>query len=253
MRWSSVAAIGAIGGALGLFVNGCDIIVVNDFPGGKGWGSGLTGTGGEGGQATGGGGGAGATAQCTECHGNESNAAPPLDMNGNSDPTLPTVGSHQAHLVDSAWHHPVPCEECHTMPATTICPDPQSNHCDGLVDVVFGTLANSDGASSTYDTGTYVCGNNYCHGSTLEVDLAPATSLRSPIFNVVDGTYSGCGTACHTNPPGDPHPLPGAAGCGDAACHGMVITSYDDAGGGPPTVVWADATRHIDGISDAAP
>jgi hypothetical protein len=246
-----------VGGAVGvLLVFGCTITVVNDFPGEKGWGTDATATttaaGGSGGGTTpqGGQGGSGLAANCIDCHGNEDNAAPPLDMNGFDDPSLLSVGAHQEHLLDSDWRGPIACTECHTVPSSNICPNYQESHCDGKMDVIFGPLADADGAVTTYDAGSGVCANNFCHGATLEPDYTGLTSLREPVFNVVDGTYSACGTACHTNPPGDPHPT--GTNCGDALCHGMVITTFDDTTT-PPTVTWADATRHIDGIVDFVP
>jgi hypothetical protein len=208
-------------------------------------GGGTTGTGG----GSGGTGGS-ASGACTDCHGNAANAAPPVDMNGNDDTSLPTVGSHQEHLRTSTWRHVVECTECHTLPLTTACPDPDSNHCNNVIDMQFGPLANTDGAVTAYSTTTYVCTNNYCHGVTLEPDLG-GSSIREPVFNLVDGSQSACGTACHTNPPGSPHDDMGLL-CADSVCHGMVIASYDS-GANPPTATWVDATRHIDGIVDYVP
>jgi len=207
-----------------------------------------TSAGGGGTTGTGGGGGAGGSASgaCTDCHGSAENAAPPVDMNGNSDTSLPTVGSHQAHLRASTWRHVVECTECHTLPLTTACPDPDSNHCNNVIDLEFGPLANTDGAVTAYNTTTYVCTNNFCHGATLEPDFG-GSSIREPVFNLVDGSQSACGTACHTNPPGNPHDS--SDGCADSGCHEMVIASYNS-GANPPTATWVDATRHIDGIVD---
>ena len=254
IRWSNLAAIGAIGGALGLFFFGCDVIVVNDFPGGKGWGTGNgTGASGAAGGHTGNGGGGegGQPAQCNTCHGNDVNSAPPLDMNGLSDPTLPTVGSHQQHLLPSTWHKQVACYECHTVPLSTKCPNYAENHCDGKVDLVFGPLSNTDGAITSYDMNAYTCSGNYCHGNGMsaDADLAGFSSIRVPQFNLVDGTQSACGAGCHTNPPGDPHTTD--TNCADSNCHGMVILTFDVA---TQTATWVDnGAAHIDGIVDAAP
>ncbi|HQR31000.1 MAG TPA: CxxxxCH/CxxCH domain-containing protein, partial [Anaeromyxobacteraceae bacterium] len=50
----------------------------------------------------------------------------------------------------------VACEECHTLPTTTA-------HANGKVDLAFGTLATTGGASPAWNGTT--CSNVYCHGS----------------------------------------------------------------------------------------
>ena len=185
---------------------------------------------------------------CTDCHGNAQNAAPPLDMNGNSDTSEPTVGAHQSHLGATDWHGPLSCTDCHLLPATTKCPDPDSNHCDGKIDLTFGSLADAHGAMTAYSFNTYTCTGGYCHGSTLADDISGYTSMRSPVFNVVDGSQIACGTGCHTNPPGGPvHPSGGS--CEDSGCHSGTVASFDG-NATPNTATFVDGSRHIDGTID---
>ena len=66
---------------------------------------------------------------CAACHGDPTRvvpaggelvrAAPPVDRNGGSATTLPSVGAHQAHLLPgvNAISDPIACAECHVVPA----------------------------------------------------------------------------------------------------------------------------------------
>jgi hypothetical protein len=198
---------------------------------------------------SGAGGGAGGQASvCTDCHGSAQNAAPPLDMNGLSDTSEPTVGAHQSHLAVATWHGPLTCTDCHLLPASTKCPDPDTHHCDGVIDLVFNPLlADAHGAITSYDFNTYTCTGGYCHGSTLEADISGNTSIRAPVFNVVDESQIACGTGCHSNPPGEIHPTGGS--CEDQGCHSEIIASFDG-NSTPNTATWVNGSRHIDGVID---
>lgn len=176
-------------------------------------------------------------ASCTTCHGNAATGdpAPPLGTAGESATTDPAVGAHQAHLAASTWHRVVQCTDCHPLPGTV-------EHSNGLVDFSWGGPSNADGASSTYDAGATTCSGTYCHGTTL---LGPSTGgviNRTPVWTLVDGAYSECGTTCHTNPPGGSHTA--STQCQD--CHGEVIAAYNAAD--PASSTWAAPGKHVDGI-----
>jgi predicted CxxxxCH...CXXCH cytochrome family protein len=160
---------------------------------------------------------------CNTCHGNEDNAAPPVDVSGQSDTALQTVGAHQPHLVDSDWHRDVQCSDCHVVPATV----GDDGHIDDPpAELTWGAIATADGATPSADA---TCSGVYCHGSTL----TPGGSLTEPVWTTVDGTQAVCGT-CHGIPPDPPH----TANLDCGACHGEV---YD---GGE----WIDPDLHINGI-----
>ena len=53
---------------------------------------------------------------CASCHGSADNSAPPRDTRGNTDPSLLSVGAHQAHLVGRGLARAMECSECHVVP-----------------------------------------------------------------------------------------------------------------------------------------
>lgn len=163
---------------------------------------------------------------CDDCHGENGESAPPLDVGGNSATAFTGVGAHREHLGPSSWHATMACDECHIVPGVVGAP----GHVDGSLpaDVTFGTLADSGGVTSTWN-GT-VC-STYCHGATLD-----GGGATTPTWTVVDGTQNGCDD-CH----GDPPTTGGHIASGDcSACHDEVMNADD--------VTFKDASLHIDGI-----
>jgi len=128
------------------------------------------------------------------------NAAPPVDTSGNSDPSLITVGSHQAHVTASTGFAAIPCSECHKVPTNVLDP----GHCDSPppAEVTFGPLA-SKGTYPVWNRTAGTCQNVYCHGATIQggATETPAWTSTTPL---------GC-QSCH-----DGH---GNSGC---SCHGTV-------------------------------
>jgi predicted CxxxxCH...CXXCH cytochrome family protein len=162
---------------------------------------------------------------CTACHGGGDSPAPPFDLSGESSTTARGVGAHRSHLAESAWHGPVACAECHTVPAAY----EDEGHVDDdppEAELVWGDLASKAGAQPSFDgTG---CSNVYCHGGTLS-----GGSNTTPAWTVVDGSQAACGT-CHGLPPAPPHPQ--NPRCAD--CHSEVMAAAND---------FAAPTLHIDG------
>ena len=177
--------------------------------------------------------------KCTGCHGdqNSGNPAPPRGTAGEMQTSDAAVGAHQAHLGAANWHRQVLCSDCHAIPQTML-------HLDGTTDFNWSAVAAADGASPQYDMGNNTCNSVYCHGTTLYGPNGGGTVSRQPIWTVVNGTYDSCGNTCHTNPPGDAHPASTAC----ASCHPVVVSSYTP--GNPPTVVWNNASLHINGSVD---
>ena len=168
---------------------------------------------------------------CSSCHGSPNRegtaiarAAPPLDVNGNTDPTAPGVGAHLSHVEPGATHGAVLCVQCHRMPADTLTP----GHIDSPLpaEVVFGALATRGDRQPVYDPATHTCSGVYCHGSALVTWTAPRSSAEA------------CGS-CHGLPPPAPHPA--SADC--MVCHGAIIDS---------NLVFIAPLRHIDGAITAA-
>ena len=161
---------------------------------------------------------------CTGCHGDATRvatalnpdlpAAPPKDTTGDSATTSAGVGAHQAHLTAGSLRNAMACTECHATPG-------QGTHPNGTIDLAWGSLASSGGATPSFNATSLTCAN-YCHGATLG-----GASHPTPVWTggVVEVT---CGS-CHGNPPPSPHPVVAAtASCGD--CHpGSTRTSVDPA------------------------
>ena len=168
---------------------------------------------------------------CDSCHGSGGVAAPPRDTTGGTTTNLRSVGAHRSHLGASAWRKEVTCDACHKVPTSTT----SLGHTDSALpaELTFGVLA---GTNPSWNGTT--CSNVYCHGATLTSGGAPAggTATR-PVWTVVDGSQSQCGS-CHGTPPPAPHPQNNDCG----TCHDTMT-----AGGG---LVITDPTRHIDGNLD---
>ena len=165
--------------------------------------------------------------RCQQCHGGaEGNSAPPRSIGGDTDRATRGVGAHQAHVKGTSLRGPLACTDCHPVPS-----DQYPNaHPDGRLEVVFGELARTGGASPSWDRGGASCAAIYCHGATL----AAGGAITSPTWTAVDGAASSCG-ACHGFPPPSPHPPSSAC----ASCHPDTVRadgSIDVAGG-----------RHING------
>jgi predicted CxxxxCH...CXXCH cytochrome family protein len=158
---------------------------------------------------------------CGTCHGSGTNAAPPPDTSGNTDPSMITVGSHQAHLAGSAAAAAVACAECHVVPTSVLDP----GHCDSPApaEVHFGALATAKGTYPVWDRTTGTCSAVYCHGATLQ-----GGSNKTPTWTST--TALGCGS-CHS---ANYH---GHTSCN---CHGSVWS------GGQIV----DPTKHINGQVD---
>ncbi len=166
---------------------------------------------------------------CDACHGSAASPAPPVDTYGGSDPSLTTVGAHQAHLKAlSGLSAPVTCVTCHVVPSTGDAP----GHVDPApAEVALVGLAAANGAAPAWNAGTATCSSTYCHGATLNAGGTATT----PRWTKVDGSQDACG-ACHGNPPPAPHVS--QANCG--LCHAATAT------GGAVT----HPEKHIDGTLD---
>ena len=202
------------------------------------------------------------TAGCAGCHGGAASAAPPRALSGETSPSVPGVGAHQAH-VTAARHlrGPIACNECHRVPADVFSPGHFSGHAAGAADPVdgaevfpsvagVGVLAASDGADPHWDSATATCSNVYCHGSgaKLAADTTPSLA-RAPVWTATGGLA--CGSACHGLPPAFAPHLPTMTRFDCTSCHPRTV---DPAGviiiSGAPG---AEISAHINGVVDVAP
>ena len=171
--------------------------------------------------------------QCNSCHGNETNAAPPVATDGSTETTAIGVGAHQAHLVGGAFRKGIACEECHVVPETV----DDKGHVDPLpAEVTFGSLAKANAAQARWVRGQASCAGTYCHGSTME-----GGSFTTPKWTIgEDAVQLDCGS-CHGNPPPAPHPV--ATEC--FRCHGDTVTQAG--------TIDIEGGRHIDGAVQVNP
>lgn len=137
---------------------------------------------------------------CTACHGAD-NAAPPVDVEGNSSSTLVTVGAHQSHVLGSSLARAVPCQECHLVPDEVL----SAGHLDSErpAEVVFSGAAAAFGAVPEYVAGS--CNDSYCHGADFPKTHESGGAVTAPTWTRVDGSQAFCGS-CHGLPPPLPHP-----------------------------------------------
>jgi len=163
------------------------------------------------------------TTTCTTCHGGQDNhtGAPPFDLRGGTDPSLPSVGAHTAHVTAGAVAGAFDCDACHVKPSSIQSP----GHLDGVVQISFNALATASGTlSAHYDRTTFSCSTVYCHGN-----FPGGNPNNAPVWTRGD-SQAACGT-CHGNPNATPPMLPSghvdlasgstAATCN--ACHGETV------------------------------
>ena len=184
---------------------------------------------------------------CTTCHGGQDNqtGAPPYDLSGNSDPSLPTVGAHTAHvqLGASSLAGAFDCDACHVKPTSVDSP----GHTDAGPNIItFGALATTGGVAPAYSKTSHGCSNVYCHGA-----FPGGNAYNVPIWTA-GGSQATCGT-CHGSPLATPSALPGAHprladGASNATCNVC-----------HPSTVNADGTvnvaggKHVNGTVDVLP
>lgn len=170
---------------------------------------------------------------CSSCHGSAANPAPPRDVSGNTDPSLLSVGAHQAHLVGRGLARVLECSECHSVPEQVN----SSGHIDDVVadpaEVIFGgDVATAFSAQPRYEAGS--CAQTFCHGDSF-IAGGSGGSQTVPLWNVTDGSQVTC-TSCHGMPPPTPHPQEGVSDC--AQCHRNMDTDGS----------FTHPERHVDGI-----
>jgi len=174
---------------------------------------------------------------CNTCHGNFSapasnflSAAPPRSLHGDTLATVPAVGAHQTHLLQTVNAPAVQCSACHTVPTSVYA----AGHLgpDLRAEVVFdnslAALVTGNGTyvpNPTYSFSSNQCNNTYCHGNWR------ADSASSPYAGFYTSSFmsglnyspqwtrgaadAACGT-CHGLPPSG-HPANLGVSC--FSCH----------------------------------
>ncbi|MCA9552844.1 MAG: hypothetical protein KC933_22610 [Myxococcales bacterium] len=161
---------------------------------------------------------------CWSCHGANGNPAPPTDLQGRSDPALPTVGAHASHMAPRVFYRSGECADCHLVPAAV--DDP--GHVDPApADLTWGPVPGAGGVAPSYVNGTCEV---YCHG----VSLNGGTNVN-PSWTAAGQQTVVCGS-CHGVPPPPPHPELQTLECG--GCHPF------------SGLFPIDAARHVDGVLD---
>ncbi|MBU1168572.1 MAG: CxxxxCH/CxxCH domain-containing protein [Proteobacteria bacterium] len=190
--------------------------------------------------------------ECSICHGSSDNAAPPRSLSGSDLTTDIAVGAHQIHLTGGAIRAALPCESCHTVPATV----DQPGHQDpSPAEIIWSALASSNGSTPTWDRTNARCSSVYCHGSSLSGGI-----VTSPAWTVVDSSQTACGS-CHGTPPPPPHETNNQC----YTCHSGTVTmsgeinilssqhinGFIESSDNPHPTGWADATIHGYAFFDA--
>lgn len=172
--------------------------------------------------------GGGATGGCTSCHGS-TNAAPPKDLDGNTDRTAAGVGAHQVHLAPSTWHRDMTCSNCHTVPTSVDAPGHRDG--DNVAELPFDPL----NPAGVYSPATTTCSSLYCHGN--------GRGNTGTISWLAQGAL-GCGS-CHstngTGMSGSHRRHIGEEGMRCSQCHSTVVDANMGIIG---------ATLHVNGVRD---
>ena len=185
---------------------------------------------------------------CTSCHGD---AVAFRDVHESTDPTVVTVGAHQAHL--SAKHRisaPILCSQCHRMPTEVRSPGHIDQPRPAVVFPSFqpdsGTIAWNDNAVPQWDRTTKTCTNVYCHGLGNRGALDTSPSKLSQVGWTLGDSQLFCGS-CHGVPP---NTVVHAGAVGLTSCSGCHEETVNAQGGLNVTRLpdGGVVTTHINGV-----
>ena len=102
---------------------------------------------------------------CGNCHGDrfssEDKFYPPLSIMNEDDPSLMSVGAHEAHMLTTITE--ISCSQCHIVPDGFM--DDGHLGSDNIAEVVFSLNYDNDIGTPSYDPSTGTCSNVYCHGA----------------------------------------------------------------------------------------
>jgi predicted CxxxxCH...CXXCH cytochrome family protein len=161
------------------------------------------------------------TIACNTCHGHDATGAPPVALDGATDPSDHGVGQHQAHLDETLAGrigHVVACPTCHTVPASVTQPGHLDHPLPAIVSLPQG---------GTYDPAKQGCAV-WCHS------FPNNQAAIAPVWNDVSGRIvaPNC-TGCHGFPPvlrrdGTPHTQAPAQLSACLLCHPFSPTTHVD-------------------------
>lgn len=100
---------------------------------------------------------------CTYCHGGDDNSegAPPGDIDGESNPAAITFTKHTEHVtMGSGTHGPFDCSQCHSTPQDVLTPGHMYDATPAVAEVDFSAGLSHQG---NYNMGS--CTQMYCHGN----------------------------------------------------------------------------------------
>jgi len=185
---------------------------------------------------------------CNVCHGSTTSAAPPTDLDGNTDPAFRGVGEHQIHLLGTARTAAVGCATCHQLPSGDIYDPAHIDANPGQAEINFSGIAvrASGGVtpSPIYYEASGACANTYCHGA-----FKNGNGSNPMFWNGGAALAAACGS-CHgdltkstlaekalpkTSALGGTHPNNLAC----STCHGGVVNA---------SLGFVNAQKHIDGM-----
>jgi len=185
---------------------------------------------------------------CNVCHGSTTSAAPPTDLNGNSDQSYRGVGKHQVHLMGTVRTAPVGCSNCHQLPSGNIYDPAHINgNPDNRAEINFSVVAKRATSGVTpspvyYEVGGS-CADTYCHGA-----FKNGNGDRLMFWNGGAALSAACGS-CHgdltkatlaekalpkTAAQGGTHPINLAC----STCHGGVVNA---------SLGFVNPSKHVDG------
>jgi predicted CxxxxCH...CXXCH cytochrome family protein len=156
---------------------------------------------------------------CNTCHGHDATGAPPVALDGSTDPSAPGVGAHSAHLDETSSGRigrVVPCSTCHAVPASVFDPGHLDHPLPATVSLPKG---------GTYDPATRSC-TVWCHWDD-------ASGVRPVWTDATGDIVAPTCTGCHGFPPltlrdGTPHThaQPVLSAC--QACHPFSPSTHVD-------------------------
>jgi hypothetical protein len=154
---------------------------------------------------------------CDTCHGSGPLGAPPVSLDGSTDPTTRGVGAHRRHLVETLPDRigrVASCADCHHVPASP----GQAGHIDETSSAALAQVFPADGV---YDPATLTCVVG-CHWKRTP----------GPKWTDDSGDARKC-DACHGFPPvllrdGTPHTAAPPVLDACLACHVFTPTTHVD-------------------------
>ncbi len=179
---------------------------------------------------------------CDFCHGYIDDTVF-SDLQGNTDPTVGTVGVHTSHIAGThGLTNNVSCSSCHLVPASFS--DPTHIDSTRYAEVTFDTTAFNTNLGSwtpawSWDRTARRCDNIYCHGNFAYGSSGAIAGNDSTWTWNVPAAGNLCGT-CHSLPP-EGH-FATASKCGQ--CHSSVADPNEN------IIIEAGRALHINGLKN---